>query len=455
MLSVIRYSLAAIVSASALSANIYVDTTPRDIAVVGDSMAVNWPTDLAALYDDREVFNWAIGGTTSLKQIRQFNGVYIDYPQNDDVEPDDWTPDDDSITAGTVTIRINRNGAHRTYASSGDRTYEAQWPAYVAKVSNPSRVFVLNNGERIGEATHNTFEVTTDYGTDINRIYAPAHGLSDGDLVAFWMDSATGTLPSGLVERKVYEVTAATADDFELIAVVQEATPVDIGSDASGTMICESGWTLDWEYAGGDWDLSLSVVHDYSARIILCQTTTNDVDRGDPAGDYHRWPTHTLPAIEYLRSQQRSYPKRIVYVTPTLSHEPGFGSEGDPNYEWINGTVRVWADAQAAADANFIYVDPYRLAVSEAVYTAEELALLDDPEVPQALHIRGDPHTPASWEAFATDQGDTFHRMVGPGYMPLHFRSGTTFSDSGHWDDDDGAEWLAQQVFNAIESAGW
>ncbi len=452
------------------SANIYVDNTPRGIYCIGDSMTSNWPDDLPAIIEaDRHAYGSGVGGTQSWEQVRTLNGVFITYPQSgSDPTPDTWYPADDSISAGTVTINLRRHIVKTSYNSAPGALSRAQIVERVQKVINPSRVLIYDNGRYIGEATHNTLTVTTDYGTDINRIYATAHGLSDGDKVFFWVEDPlrpaqpsnleyfeSADRPSALMEYKAYEVVNATADSFEVYEYDGDSSPLDLGSDATATLTCETGWSLDWEYGGGDWSLSIRTISPVSDHIWAIQTTTNDVIVGDPGDDYQRWPTHTLPAIEYLMETQTAYPKRFVYVTPTRSAGPETGDPGSDNQLWIDNVVRVWADALAAANSNFLYVDPYRLADSLDVRLAEEKALLANPLVAEKLWISGDPHTPAGWAANATEQGGDYERWVGPGYLPLHFRAGNNFSDSGHWDDDDGAEWLAEQVFTAIQNVGW
>ncbi len=448
-----------------------IDTYPWPVFCVGDSMTHDWPLDLASLLTDRIVTGQGIGGSQSHAHVQVTDGLFISYPQGSEITPAVWFPNDDTITPGVVTIQLQRHTAKQTFFGSDIETYRALWVERVQQVATPTKVEVFNNGEKIGEAVHNTFEVTTDYATDINRLYKIAHGLNDGDFVAFWVDDAnrparssgnyyhSSDRPSNLTEYKMYEVVNATADSFEIIETDLAGTPLDLGSNTSGTLICETGWSLNWDYPGGDWDLSIRCHTDVSdRRIMVCQTTTNDVIAGDPGDDYQRWSTHTLPAIEYLYETNRSAPRRFVYVSPTLSHSSVYGGPGGDNWVWQNEVVRPWANGRAAADSNFLFVDVYELCNADGVRLDEELALLVDPEVAELLWIRGDPETPASWEAFSTDQGDTFERWVGPDFLPLHFRNGgssNNFLDSGHYNDGDGAAFVAQAIYNAITNKNW
>lgn len=461
-----RHLITLLFSLSLLScaqANLYVaPAAPDDIYMANSSMLAKWDDELNNLRTDRNVQTTAIGGSSSWEQVRATDGVYIEYPQGSEVTPANWTPNDDQLTPGTVTIRIQRAVARRTFTNSGDRTYSADWPEYSQRITNPTKVRVTNNGRVIGSATHNTLEVTTDYATDPERLYAVAHGLSDGAVVHFWIDdpdrpqrNALNTpwqsahLPSAMVEYKAYEVINATADSFELLEIAADSTAMDLGSDATGTMICESGWTLDWEYSGGDWDLELWSEGEISQRLWIVQGTSNDVDVGFEGNDYHRWDTHTVPAYEYLFKRIATYPKRVIFLTPAFTtRESGFPT--GENYEWINDDVRPWATARAAVDANFEYFDVYEEASDQ--YLPEELALLADPEAAESLWIRGDVTDESTWEAFATDQGDTVEAMVGPGWLPMQYRS--SFADGTHFSNA-GADWVAGEIDALIDALNW
>lgn len=451
----------------AAAANIYVTERTSDIYMANSSMLAAWDDELNDLRTERNVQTSAIGGSSSWEQVRNFDGVYIAYPQGSEYTVSNWTPNDDQISPGTVTIRIQRAVARRTFGTSGDRTYEAQWPEYAQKVNNPTKVRVTNNGRVIGSAIHNTIEVTTDYATDINRIYATAHGLGDEDIVHFWIDDpdrpqrdAENTVwqsphrPSAMVEYKAYEVVNAEADSFELLEIAadqQAGTIFDLGSDATGTLICETGWTLDWEYTGGDWELELWAEHENSDRLFIIQGTSNDVDVGAEGNDYYRWDTHTVPAYEYMIARVATYPKRVIFITPAFTTREGGFPDGE-NYEWINDDVRPWAAAKAAAESGFEYWDMYQVMTDDDQHLPEELALLADPEVAETLHIRGDVTDESTWEAFATDQGDTVEAMVGPGWLPMQYRS--SFADGTHLSEA-GADYVAGEISDLIDALGW
>lgn len=448
-------------------AGLYIETTPQGIFCIGDSMTYNWAVDLAELLPERFVVGRGVGGTNSAAQVSRVNGVSITYPLDGQVKPDNWTTATDTINAGTVNIQLRRVVEKNTYYGSVVESYRSQWVERAQQISNPSRVEVFNNGQKIGDATHHTMEVTTDYATDNYKLYRTAHGLANGDFLFLWMQDANRPArselsywqspqrPENLTEYKAYTVTNATADSFEIVETDLAGTRMDLGSDATGTLICETGWSLDWDYDGGAWDLSIRTRSDISDHIWICQTTTNDVLIGTPDNSYERWGTHTLPAIEYLLDNMLSHPKRFIYVIPTLSAYDVTGGVGSANWIWINDVVRPWANARALVDPNFLVVDPYQLSNAPGVRLAEELALLANPAVAELLWIRGNPHAPSSWEAFTADQGDTFRRWVGHDFLPLHFRSGNDFNDSGHYDDDDGAQFVAASVRDAIINAGF
>jgi hypothetical protein len=78
--------------------------------------------------------------------------------------------------------------------------------------------------------------------------------------------------------------------------------------------------------------------------------------------------------------------------------------------------------------------------------------MLADPKTPRRLWIKGIPGDEATWQSFTDATADAFETWVGPGYIPLQYRTG--FSDSIHLNNN-GNQLLAEAVATMLKAKNW
>ncbi|MEI6070593.1 MAG: hypothetical protein WCS31_02285 [Verrucomicrobiae bacterium] len=415
------------------------DLKAKSLYVVGDSISTPgaWPSPLAQI-TGRHTFSQAIGGTTSPSMVARARGAELIAPLKPPTEP------------GTIHMRWSRPVADRTQ----DNKYRAQWAYYAKAVSEPASIEVSQNGRVLGQAKKSLKAFTTDYARNPKAIMCPGHGLKDGDRVVFIsndpgypldlsvLDAAARwnfsgpNLPKAIVERRVYFVAGATPDSFELKELQGDAGTMDIGGDAAGSPEIECGWDFDVGYAGGPWDVTWRARTKYDGSIWLLEVSANDIPGSSVTAV-------TIPNTALLLAQMTS-PHYILVCPPSGS----FKERGPGTFNWTNyyDTYMPWVRKNHPAN----HVDT--MAVLDAGRTATELGLLRDPKVPEHLWIAGKPGDESTWQAFREPAEGAHETWVGPGYVPLQFR--TSFEDNIHLGSA-GNKLLAATVAALIAEKGW
>ena len=137
-------------------------------------------------------------------------------------------------------------------------------------------------------------------------------------------------------------------------------------------------------------------------------------------------------------------PRFIIVCPPSGS----FTDRGPGTFNWKNYYETYMPWVKKTFPSNHIDV----MALFEAKRTAKELSLLADPKTPECLWIKGKPSEEGTWEGFKESTPDCFQTWVGPGYIPLQYRS--SFNDSIHpngW----GNKVIAEAVAAMLEAKGW
>ena len=412
-----------------------------NIYVVGDSISTPgaWPINLATS-TDRRTFSQAIGGTTSPSMVNRARGVELVYPLT--------AP----VTTGTVRMRWKRHLADRTNSN----TYKTQWAYYSKAVSEPSSIEVCQSGRFLGNAKRLLKPFTTDYTLNPKAIFCPAHGLSAGDQVTFISndpgyptdllvsDSAaswnftSANLPSAIIDRRVYFAANVTADTFELKEMPNDSATLDIGSNSIGNQSIECGWEYNVNFTGGAWEVTWAARTKYDDWIWLLEVSANDIP-------IYSATAVTIPNTQLLLKQMIEINPRYILVCPPVGY---FTERGPGTFSWTNyyDVFMPWVRANHAGN----YIDT--MAVWSATRTAKELSLLQDPAVPECLWLEGTPTNQATWKVYRVATAGLTQSWVGPGYTPLHLRTG--FADSIH-PNTAGNKLIADAVAALFAQKGW
>lgn len=412
-----------------------------DLYVVGDSISTPgaWPSKLQAL-TGRHTFSQAIGGTQSPSMVARARGVELVAPKTNPATP------------GTIHMQWSRHIADRTQ----DPKYRAQWAYYAKAVSEPTRIEVYQHGQPLGLAKPLVKKFTTDHKAHPKVIHCPGHGFTAGDRVTFlgndpdyptdlsctdaaarWNFSSPN-LPRAIVERRVYFAANVTPDAFEIKELQKDAATLDLGGDACNNAAIECGWSLDVNYTGGLWDVTWTARTKYDSWIWLLEVSANDIP-GSPVM------TVTIPNTQLLLKQMTGDQPRFIIVCPPAG---SFPDRGPGTFSWNNyyDTYMSWA-RQTFPDN---HIDT--MALLDTHRTPKELAMLVNPKTPQHLWIKGTPTNEASWEAFREATPEAFETWVGPGYIPLQYRSG--FADGIH-PNNGGNQVIADAVAAMLKAKGW
>jgi len=393
------------------------------------------------------VFSSAEGGSTSPSQIDRTRGVVLAYP----------IQGRHTIAKGPLTIRLKRANSPRLRNTTP--LYRGQWRHMVKTVSEPRAVEVFNHGHFIGFARRMRNQVATDYSKDRRKLFWPGHPIRDGDEVVIFSENhpdeprnitvanwpevrnwQSPWVPPGITEKRVYWAAHVTPDAFELKVLPNDDTTVDLGGDASGPIHVEYGWHLDWDYTGGDWDITFASRTRFDGWILLTHCSANDIP-GPRTPTLKVTIPNTLAHIETLKS----HPKRFLVVMPATGTYPdrGPGSYAYNNY-WKDYRPYILKAFPDDHIDTMMLLEPHRL--------PEEIALLTTPDAPRRVHMRGTPTDPATWEAFDTDQGDTTELWIGPRFTPLQFRP--SFKDRIHFNAA-ANELLARAIVTRMREKGW
>lgn len=415
-----------------------------NLYVIGDSISTPgaWPKNLAPLAG-RHTFSQAIGGTTSPSMVARMRGVELSYPLTN------------PVTAGTIRMKWRRHIADRT----NDPARRVEWAYYAKAVSEPTGIEVYQHGRYIGSAKRSVLNFSTNFASNPKTITCPGHGLAAGDRVTFISndpaypdnldvtDSASAwnftsaNLPSTLIERRVYFAANVTTDTFEVKEFTSDAATLNLGSNATGTPSIECGWSYDVDFAGGTWDVTWTARTKYDDWIWLLEVSANDMPTTNAVTNL------TIPNNLLLLQQMIEINPRFLIVCPTsgsfLGREPG-------SVNWNNyyNTYMPWVKTNYPDN----YIDT--MALFDAQRTAKEKSFLTDPAVPEKLWIEGQPTNEATWVASRVYTATGHETWVGPGYIPLKYRTGTTFSDDIH-PNVYGNIVIANAVAAKITAKGW
>lgn len=413
--------------------------------VVGDSVSTReeWPASLEAL-TGWHTFSQAIGGSTSRPMPHRTRGVELQYPNEGS----------DTIVAGPVTVRWTRHIADKTQ----DLDWKNSWAIFAKAVSEPTSIEVYEDGKLIGFAERELKRCSTDHINSPNTVFCEDHGLEAGDRVTFisldpefpddlsvqdsrteWEFSSV-TLPSAIIERRVYHAAHVTSDSFEIKERQSDDLPLDLGSDALADVFVETGWKFDWNYTGGDWGLTWKARTKFDDWIWLLEVSANDIS-------YLPAETVTIPNTEKLLAQLTEIDERFLIVCPPSG---SYSDRGPGSFNWIN----YYETYMPYIRTHFPDRHIDTMALMDQHRTTEELAFLDDPDVPQLFWIRGSPGNSLSWEVFPDEPPDPTLKQswVGPGYTPLQFRK--SFTDRIHLNPT-ANELLAGVIAARVEDLGW
>lgn len=414
---------------------------PTGIYVVGDSISTPgaWPSKLQTLIG-KPVFSQAIGGTQSPSMVARARGVELVAPRANPVTP------------GPIHMKWSRHIADRTH----DPKYRAQWAYFAKAVSEPTSIEVYQHGRPLGLAKPQLKKFTTGHAANPKAIRCPGHGFEAGDRVTFigndpaypadltctdpparW-NFTSANLPGAIIERRVYFAANVTPDTFEIKELQKDAETLDLGGDATGNPSIECGWSFDVKYTGGPWDVTWTARTKYDNWIWLLEVSANDIP-GSPVA------TVTIPNTQLLLKQMTgSRPRFIIVCPPTGS----FPDRGPGTFSWTNyyDTYMPWVRK------NFPDNHLDTMAMLDTHRTAKELAMLPNPKTPRHLWIKGTPTNEASWEAFSEATPESFETWIGPGYTPLHLRSG--FADGIH-PNNGGNQLIAEAVAAMLKAKRW
>lgn len=419
---------------------------PAPLYIVGDSISAppTWPRELARL-TGREIFSQAIGGSRSPAMLARARGVELVTPP----------PTATELPPGPVTVRWRRHLADRSH----DPAKRSEWPTLVRQVSEPLAIELTLDGRPAGTATRVLHPVSSQHTLAPRAVLCPAHGLTEGDPVAFLSAEPTpltasnvlpgdstlapaAGLPPALVERRIYFVARPTPDSFELREFADAPATLELGGDFAPGARVECGWSANIEHPGGPWHLDWRARTAFDPRTWLLEVSANDIPVA-PAAEL------TLPNIELLLAQQSGPAPRFLLITPPIRHQP---DSGPGSTVWKN----YYENYLPALRARHPDRHPDRLLellkLLEPHRTAREFSFLSDPTRPELLWLTGRPDDEATWAATPEARPGAHRMWVGPGYLPLQFRS--SFSDTIHLG---GAanRLLAARLRDLLAERGW
>jgi hypothetical protein len=415
----------------------------HSLYVVGDSISTRstWPLNLSQA-SQRKVFSQAVGGTRSPSMVARALGVelaHIGKPHAIDGRLH-------------VDLHWRRHIADRSQSVR----YRSLWPEYVKTVSEPESIEVYVDGVFNGCASRKTRFFSTDYASYPSRIFSAGHGLSDGDQVVFlsgdpaypqdlevssgkesWAFSSSN-LPPAVVEKRVYFVTSATADSFEIKELSSDTVSLKLGGNASPNAHIECGWTTRVPIRSTESIITWRARTRYDDWIWLLEVSANDIP-GHDAG------TYTIPNIDKLIGQMREIDPRYLIITPPIGSQPhrGPGTFNWTNYHHSYLPLVHQRYGDRVVDTQSL-MNPQR--------TAEELSFLNNPEVPELLWIAGTPTNNDTWKSSREPFDGANQQWVGPGFTPLQFR--TSFADSIHLGKL-GNQLISEKINSIINEKGW
>jgi len=153
----------------------------------------------------------------------------------------------------------------------------------------------------------------------------------------------------------------------------------------------------------------------------------------------------TIPNTLILLNQLLERNKRFVILCPPSGHQ---SLRGPGSFNWKN----YYESYIPYIQENFPDQHIDTMAILETFRKSRELNMLDNSRVPELLWISGIPTNPDSWISSKTPIPNSSKMWVGPGYIPLHFR--TRFSDPIHLNEDANTI-LAAELSRFINSKGW
>lgn len=247
-------------------------------------------------------------------------------------------------------------------------------------------------------------------------------------------------MPPGVTEKRIYWAANVSEDGFELKELPNDAETIDLGGDASGPIHVELGWYLDWDYPGGDWDITFASRTRFDDWILVTHCSANDIPEARlPAMDV------TIPNTLAHIATQKSRPPEFLVVMPATGTYPG---RGPGSYAYTN----YWDVYRPYIQNTFPDRHIDTMALLEPHRLAQEIDLLESPDTPRLVHLRGTTTDPATWEAFDTDQGDTIETWIGPGFTPIQFRR--QMRDRIHFNAA-ANELIARAILGWLRNNGW
>jgi hypothetical protein len=416
--------------------------SPR-LYVIGDSISTPgaWPTPLANT-TGRHTFSQAIGGTSSPSMVGRTRGVELYYPVTN------------PTIAATIRMKWQRHIADRTQ----DPARRAEWAYYAKSVSEPTSIEIYQHGRFIGLAQRNLRNFTTAHAINPKQIRCPGHGLTNGERVTFisndpaypgdlsvtslrsaW-EFTSSHLPPAVVDRRVYFAANVTDDTFEIKEFIGDTASLNLGGDATGNPAAECGWSFDVSHTGETWDITWAARTKFDDCIWLLEVSANDM----PGADVATW---TIPNNLLLIKQMIEIKPRFLIVCPIAG---SFVDRGPGSWSWTNYYVNYMSWVYANYPDNHIDT----MAVFDTLRSAKEKGFLTDPATPEKLWISGQPTNEATWVAYRVDTVGAHETWVGPGYLPLQYRTGSTFSDDIH-PNTYGNQIIANAVAAKIAAKGW
>lgn len=181
-----------------------------------------------------EVEAWVFGtglGVTKMRKMLEHNCMFFQSGTKIFVT----VSEDDPVYSIGLTLQSGKRGDFKEYNSemkfsNGYNNYQNITVGRVlTEFTDASASIVLEPGNTDLFRKPKTGEFTADASTDV--ISATAHGLSNGDHVAFW---SSGTLPAGLSAGVEYFVRHVQTDSFK-VSLTWEGDVVDITDTGSGT----------------------------------------------------------------------------------------------------------------------------------------------------------------------------------------------------------------------------
>tara|TARA_R110000765_G_scaffold7963_4_gene26101 strand:+ start:105867 stop:109295 length:3429 start_codon:yes stop_codon:yes gene_type:complete len=410
-----------------------------NITAYGDSLSTNslYPADLRIELDTSVLAN-AVGGTQSQDILARANLDELAYP----------IAGTDTITAGTIPLRSMRYQTGRLASSAYSYNNLDEYSR--TSGPQPTRVEFFNNGVKIAEATESVnLDVTIDYATSTTNINCGIGSEpSVGDAVYFQTrdtslapylqynampkpvdTSSDNTGGAGLVLWRVYTVRSVGSGSFTVEFNDGDGVDVNLGSDPSGLIMATFGYQADWEYAGGAWDITISVDSPQDANISIIWMGTNN------------FTNLTVSQLAQVQSDIQSIIARLTtskfLVVPAMT---GAYADRTPTTKAVtdNNDLQAWLNSEYPNNVCDIK------SVLYGVRAQSEIDLMTDPAVDELLNIGGTQNAPVI--------GGGTLQWIGPNYLPLQHRA-----DLIHPDYDRAATRaiITDTFVNFITAKGW